>query len=283
MKTLSFLNSITILVALSSVIFTSEIATAQETRLVGQGAGVINETGEDKTDYHVEIHSDTPMSDAYSSFSKFGSPDQYEAKVGGVGTNKITFDWDVSVKQGEKISWSTIVRQLEENKFYVKSWFTPKESPTDVPTLGWRVEADGDVFLNNVYSSAINFNSLVFQFPSEITGDSMLDLVGTQPTGVSGLLSSGTVSAGSLEIPSELLVAQFPSLEPGDLLTAQFDTGFVDAGFSTQTMTGSLGHEHQVPEPLTILGSLAAIGFGAYAERKRKPSNSSEKDNTKDS
>ena len=38
-----------------------------------------------------------------------------------------------------------------------------------------------------------------------------------------------------------------------------------------------------VPEPLTILGSVAALGFGAYAERKRKPSKSSEKDNTKDS
>ena len=39
----------------------------------------------------------------------------------------------------------------------------------------------------------------------------------------------------------------------------------------------------KIPEPLTILGSVAALGFGAYAERKRKPSNSSEKDNTKDS
>ena len=38
-----------------------------------------------------------------------------------------------------------------------------------------------------------------------------------------------------------------------------------------------------VPEPLTILGSVAALGFGAYAERKRKPSKSSAKDNTKDS
>jgi hypothetical protein len=40
---------------------------------------------------------------------------------------------------------------------------------------------------------------------------------------------------------------------------------------------------HEVPEPLTILGSMAALGFGAYAERKRKLSNSSEEDNTKDS
>ncbi len=39
----------------------------------------------------------------------------------------------------------------------------------------------------------------------------------------------------------------------------------------------------EVPEPLTILGSVAALGFGAYAERKRKLSNSSEEDNTKDS
>jgi hypothetical protein len=39
----------------------------------------------------------------------------------------------------------------------------------------------------------------------------------------------------------------------------------------------------EVPEPLTILGSVAALGIGAYAERKRKLSESSEKDNTKDS
>jgi len=39
----------------------------------------------------------------------------------------------------------------------------------------------------------------------------------------------------------------------------------------------------EVPEPLTILGSMAALGFGAYAERKRKASNSSEEDNTEDS
>ncbi len=41
--------------------------------------------------------------------------------------------------------------------------------------------------------------------------------------------------------------------------------------------------EPNVPEPLTILGSVAAMGFGAYAERKRKPSKSSEKDDTKTS
>ena len=40
---------------------------------------------------------------------------------------------------------------------------------------------------------------------------------------------------------------------------------------------------NEVPEPLTILGSVAALGFGAYAECKRKSSNSSEKDDTKDS
>jgi hypothetical protein len=41
--------------------------------------------------------------------------------------------------------------------------------------------------------------------------------------------------------------------------------------------------EKPIPEPLTILGSVAALGFGAYAERKRKSSNSSEEDNTEDS
>ena len=55
-------------------------------------------------------------------------------------------------------------------------------------------------------------------------------------------------------------------------------------GFS-QNGTSGIDHVNlePVPEPLTILGSVAALGFGAYAERKRKPSKSSEKDNTKDS
>ncbi|MFM7439582.1 MAG: PEP-CTERM sorting domain-containing protein [Snowella sp.] len=38
-----------------------------------------------------------------------------------------------------------------------------------------------------------------------------------------------------------------------------------------------------VPEPLTILGATTAVGFGAFFKRKRKLSESSEKDNTKDS
>ena len=49
------------------------------------------------------------------------------------------------------------------------------------------------------------------------------------------------------------------------------------------TLTAELNGTHNVPEPLTILGSVAAMGFGAYAERKRKPSKSSEKDGTKTS
>ena len=40
---------------------------------------------------------------------------------------------------------------------------------------------------------------------------------------------------------------------------------------------------HAVPEPLTILGSATAVSFGAFFKRKRKLSESSEKDNTKDS
>jgi len=58
---------------------------------------------------------------------------------------------------------------------------------------------------------------------------------------------------------------------------------------ASSVFTGSITSESHfsnvqpVPEPLTILGSFAAMGFGAYAERKRKPSKSSAKDNTKDS
>jgi hypothetical protein len=55
-------------------------------------------------------------------------------------------------------------------------------------------------------------------------------------------------------------------------------------GSECQSWFATIEGEHRaVPEPLTILGSVATIGFGAYAERKRKPSKSSKKDNTKTS
>ena len=65
------------------------------------------------------------------------------------------------------------------------------------------------------------------------------------------------------------------------------DTNIIDITGSGQcgttcTMIGGTSVQ-PVPEPLTILGSVAALGFGAYAERKRKLSNSSEKDSSKDS
>ena len=76
----------------------------------------------------------------------------------------------------------------------------------------------------------------------------------------------GEVEQPSCEVPDNLLLLR-TSQCGGDV-----------------TFTGDGGGSGQpVPEPLTILGSVAALGFGAYAERKRKLSNSSEKDDTKDS
>lgn len=57
--------------------------------------------------------------------------------------------------------------------------------------------------------------------------------------------------------------------------------GSKDPSLSFQQIVGK--EIHAVPEPPTILGLVAAMGFGAYAERKRKPSKSSKKDNTKTS
>ena len=81
-------------------------------------------------------------------------------------------------------------------------------------------------------------------------------------------------------VPSNITVTTFLSADELNQANNDFERGlleFVPGGFTV------LQIPRAVPEPLTILGAATATGFGAFFERKRKLSESSEKDNTKDS
>ncbi len=216
-------------------------------RIIGGAIVETNDTGAAKTDFHIEVSSDTNMNcvgeDLGGDLQVNGGAWQ-KPTVQNNNTHKVTLTWDVAIPVGAEVVAGFACTQEEKNKFSVNAFFTPRNSPTDIPTLGWRVTASGDVFLTNSYSSTVAFQDLWVQFPSEITLDSMFELVSGSSIGVPASVPSGTVPAGSPSDPGELLVDQF-SLNPGDFLTARLDTSFTDPGFSNLDATIAIGHEHQ--------------------------------------
>ena len=229
-----------------------------------------NNTGIKTTDFHIDLRSDTNISVLGSTLV-----DPNGNHIAGTTSNdnskSIQLDWDVSVENGQSVSASGEFSQEEKNDYAGIGYFTPKHSPTDIPFLGWRIDANGDVFLLNGFTSGIHFSDLFFQFPGDIASDSMFDLLSAPLSGTTGLLSAGTVAASSGGVAGEILVAQFSFLAPGDFLSARLDTSFTDSEFSSLTSTEAFGHEHQVTEPSTAaLLALAFAGLFATANLKRR-------------
>ncbi len=227
-------------------------------RKIGTNIAVKNETGSDKTDFHITVESDTPMSVTPELIPTDLMIDLFNPEItptiGGNNTNTLTFDWDVSIQNGATIAAGWYALQEEENEFKVKSHFTPKNSPTDVPVLGWRVTPLGEVYLNNSYSEDILFDDLAFSLLDDLSIDELFALT---PLDSSGILSD--VAMGIISAESELFVGQFIQLDPGELLTARVSLQFSDPNFSSLTTEQLLVHEAQIPEPKTIL--MVLLGF----------------------
>lgn len=228
-----------------------------DARKIFGGVEQTNNTGGAKSDFHVEVSSDTKMNcvgpELGAELRRNLGP-VIPSAVQNNNTKKVTFTWNLAIAQGDSVVAGVACEQEEENDFTVGAFFTPQSSPTDSPVLGWRVTSAGAVLLTNGYSSEIAFTDLRFQFPIEVTIDSILTLVSGPPTGTPGSVSSGTVPPGSPSGPGELLVDAFPSLGVGDFLSARLDTSFVDPSFSGLDATVAIGHEHQLDQPVKVGG-----------------------------
>ncbi len=209
------------------------------------------------TDFHMTVSSDTTMNCVGgrlgAGMTKNGGAEM-PATVEGNNSTMVSFKWNVATNPGDIVGAIFRCTQVEENDFTVQAWFTPKESPTDAPTLGWQVTSFGNVYLTDDYPSPVVFDNLRFQYPSEVTTDSMLALLGQPAAGISAPVASGIVPAGSVANPGRLFISH-ESLGVGAFLTARLDTSFADPGFSTLNATVVIGHEHQsndfVPTPTT--------------------------------
>jgi hypothetical protein len=215
-----------------------------------------------KTDFHVRLKSDTRLT---PSFAELVMPDGRHFIPSSItpGHGQLDYQWDLDFTRGTEFSYQIEVIERLKNELNVTTFFTPVESPTDVPTLGFNVTQNGDVYLLNGYPSPIQFENLLFQFPASFEPDLFFALLSGPATGVPGLLTSGIVpGSGPSGLPGQLFVGHFP-LSEGDMLTGRTDTRFVDPAFSVLTSRVALAHEHPstVPEPSTL--ALAALSLGA--------------------
>src|SRR5262249_36086963 len=147
---------------------------AQVERKVGSENKTKQTVGDNKTDFHIEIHTTgSPITIATTNLNGAAAN-----TITGSGTKDITIDWTgLNIGRNKEITWGWTGTQKEGNSFRPTAKFTPS-SPTDVPTLGWEVTPAHEVFLLNGYSSPVSFSNLLFQFPAaEFTTDSLLALL----------------------------------------------------------------------------------------------------------
>ena len=234
-------------------------------RTVTHNGEATNITSEAKTDFHIRIDSDTAQNVTKAELRVFnGAPIDGTVTAVAPDFQEFTVDWDANIPINAEVEWEVRFQQNEENAFEVtESFFTPRADPSlDLPLASWDINPGGTVFLINGGANPIVFSNLTFQFPSDLSSDYLRLLLQNPSTGQPGLLTSGTIPAGG-----NILVAMFPGLKPGDFLAARLD---VSSPVNSAVVPQVLGHEHQIPEPGTLLtmcvfiAGAAVIRFGRF-------------------
>lgn len=232
---------VVLLLAIGALVISPQEVSA-DARIVSGSARVKNTTQNTYTDVHITLKSDTNMT-CIGLVTVVGDG-TVAGTVTNNGTQAVTITWDplpANVPPDGLIEIKWVCTQEEENDMEpIEGRFTPANSPTDIPLLGWQVTASGLVFLKNGLPEDVSFNDLRFQFPGAIDLDSMGDLVSGPASGSPAQVASGTVPAGT-----RLFVGQV-ALNEGDFLTARAETNFVDSSYSALEATQVFGHEHQV-------------------------------------
>jgi hypothetical protein len=231
-----------------------------------------NDTGQAKTDFHMQITSDTNMDCTVTSLRVDGGP-PVQGNVTNNNTASVSIDWTVNIPNGSTVAAGCQCTQDERNDFTVEAHFTPRSS-AEAPMLGWTVTTSGEVFLNNGNPVAVAFTDLRRDAPSALTMDDVFDALAGLPTGTPASVSSGVVPPGSPDDPGRSHVDSL-TMNVGDFLLARMETSFYAGRPADADPTVVvLGHEHQAPvEPPVptvsewglVVMTLAALTVGTIA------------------
>lgn len=172
------------------------------------------------------------------------------ARVGGdfSGNNNsanVSIVWTVNISNDVAIIRS-VLGDAPKSEVSSENFFTKTAALAPVPSVGWRVEANGDLFLENAYTNNVQFSNLYFQFPTAVDESNVVALLDTTPSGTNGFMTSGVVPASQGMSNGELYIARF-DLAPNKFLTATMSLGFVNSSFSSITSTDAFGL--QIPAP----------------------------------
>ncbi len=118
-------------------------------RRVASGAGARPAPNTSPTDFHIQLKSDTPMTwfgqpRLWQNLNDLGPPAQQDPGP----ARTLDLEWSpIQGSPNDNFEWVLEFTQREYNKYDIKTWFTPRQSPTDWPQLGWEVDAGGSVTL----------------------------------------------------------------------------------------------------------------------------------------
>ncbi|HWY31129.1 MAG TPA: hypothetical protein VNX46_10260, partial [Candidatus Acidoferrum sp.] len=128
--------------------------------------------------------------------------------AGNNGSANVLVSWTVNIPAGATINRSVSGKGpksfVSGEGFYFKT-----AALVPVPSIGWRAEANGDLFMENANMDGVQFNSLYFQFPTSLTLSNVSALLDMSSSGTNGFITSGTVPAASGTNNGELYVAHF--------------------------------------------------------------------------
>ena len=77
----------------------------------------------------------------------------------------VTLTWNANIPINATVTVSALGVETKYNQFTTTTRFTPPDGPADLPSLGWQVLANGDVYLITSTSRRSISATSCFSFP----------------------------------------------------------------------------------------------------------------------
>lgn len=213
-------------------------------RVIGGGVSEINSSAQTKTDFHIEVSSDTNML-FQTALCFIDGEFIFPSNIQGDGTWVVTIEWDgLSISNGEQIHCVWIMTQEEYNTFFVKIHFTPDDG-SRIPGFGWKVTPSGQVFLLNRYPFTIEFEDLEIHITDYLDEEKLYlweigEIEGTR------VLESGEIPP----YPGALYIGSYP-VAPGEYLLSRANTRIGGTTVPITTVS-TTAHEGMIVELVDV-------------------------------